>query len=319
MATQYYYNVPVGTYSLTNFQVPSGYERDYDGVYEIVIADGGLYGIDDGLHLLNTQAGVDVVVQPEGAPGVQLTFAEITTPGTTTVQAIAAGDAPTLPTGFSVDGAVYFEISTTAEFTGAITLCLPYNPADFTNPADARLFHGEDGVWVDVTTSNDGAGTICGSITSFSPFAIAEPAITTPQLIISGFGPPVSNNGWNEVNPGSTVPLKFSVTKNGVPQTDRGVIGSVLVYEVRCSNPDMMLGTPVDITGAVKRTGSSFHVNWKTPLLPGRCYEVIATTSDGHSTSAFFSLKGSLSTGNLVVSILATLLHLFHAPGYWGN
>lgn len=292
METQTYYNVPNGIYTLTSFQNPNGYVRD-DGSSDPIaleVQGGGPVVVNIVFRAENSQPGTDVLVEPANAPGVQITFSEITTAGNTTVDVIAIDDAPTLPAGFSVDGALFFEISTTAGFSGAITLCLPYDASAFPNPAELRLLHGENGDWVDVTTSNDGAGTICGSVTSFSPFAIAEPAISAPPLVFSGFDSPVSNSGWNTAKGGSNVPLKFSVTQGGAPQTSLSVISSVVVSSVSCSDPAVVLaGAPTDITGSLKRTGSSFHLNWKTPKAKG-CYQVVITAADGTTLTALFKL-----------------------------
>ncbi len=111
----------------------------------------------------NTPPGTNVAVSP--APGVTVTFATVTTAGDTT----ATQGGPLPPTGFAVDG-VEYDISTTAAFTGSITICLPYNPTVDPTP---HIFHFDGTAWNDVTTSTDTtAHIVCGSVTSLSPFGV---------------------------------------------------------------------------------------------------------------------------------------------------
>ena len=65
--------------------------------------------------------------------------------------------------------------STTATFSGEVTLCFTY-PDSYRNESQLKLMHREaSGTWVNVTTSLDVAtNTICGKVTSFSPFIVAE-------------------------------------------------------------------------------------------------------------------------------------------------
>ena len=78
----------------------------------------------------------------------------------------------------------YFDLDTTATFTGAIEICIDYSGISYGGPAsDLALFHDEGGGWVDVTTTNDlPSMIICGSVTSFSFFALFEPAASVPSL-----------------------------------------------------------------------------------------------------------------------------------------
>src|SRR5262249_437596 len=80
-----------------------------------------------------------------------------------------------------------------------------------------RLFHYQGGAWVDVTTSlSTATSTICGSVTSFSPFAIFESAYTAAvQQPINADGSSVFN-----ANRGAG-PIKFTLTTNGIPTFQR--------------------------------------------------------------------------------------------------
>lgn len=85
--------------------------------------------------------------------------------------------------------AAFFDLSTTAAFSGPVTICGHYDDAEVSPPGgngivdgttvaetSLRILHKATGSdeFVDVTTSRDTvANTICGEVTSFSPFVIA--------------------------------------------------------------------------------------------------------------------------------------------------
>lgn len=124
----------------------------------------------------NTSPGVDVVVDVD--ENISLTFGEVTSPGITTVTVQAGG--PPAPGGFNVvpiGRPVYYDIETTAGFTGDITVCFTYDEADVSGPESGLvLFHweGDPLVSVDITSSVDTvANVICGVTSSLSPFALS--------------------------------------------------------------------------------------------------------------------------------------------------
>jgi hypothetical protein len=130
---------------------------------------------------INTPAGSNVLVQPvdlaTGKTPVTLTFSTVTEGGVTGLVTRSAGPPP--PTGFKLGNPLtYYDLATTASFTGFVTVCINYTGIAFDNEASLKLFHFEDPNWVDATVSLDTAThTICGSVTSLSPFAIVEPEI----------------------------------------------------------------------------------------------------------------------------------------------
>src|SRR5438128_982013 len=133
----------------------------------------------------NTPTGSNVTV-PLGVPlgQVTVTFADVTAAGNTTLTTSSAGPSPPTPSGFKLGTPpTYYDLTTTAVFTPPVTVCISYAAITFNRPP--RLFHFETNTnpppaqdWVDVTTSVDTATQIiCGRVTSFSTFAIFEPAI----------------------------------------------------------------------------------------------------------------------------------------------
>jgi probable HAF family extracellular repeat protein len=106
-----------------------------------------------------------------------LTFSDITSGGSTSSAPITPESLDlTQPGNFSIANTTAFEIFTTAQFTGPITLCFNmssvYDPDAF---AALGILHGEAGAWVDRTVSRDFAtGQLCARVTSLSPFVIAR-------------------------------------------------------------------------------------------------------------------------------------------------
>src|SRR5206468_952246 len=123
----------------------------------------------------NTTVGANVTVQ---LGQVTLTFANVTAAGDTTLTTSAEGPAP--PTGFKLGNPpTYYNLATTASFSGSVTVCTNYTGIAFDNEASLKLSHFVDPNWVDATpvSLDTATHTICGSVTSLSPFAIFEPAI----------------------------------------------------------------------------------------------------------------------------------------------
>ena len=127
---------------------------------------------------LNTPEGDDVEVTPVGArtetTPVTVTFDQVTGAGKTSLTTSSSGPPP--PLGFKLgDPTTYYELTTSAEFSGAIEVCIDYSGVSVGNEANLELFHFEGGVPVDVTSSLDTDNDIiCGTATSLSPFAIFE-------------------------------------------------------------------------------------------------------------------------------------------------
>jgi hypothetical protein len=157
----------------------------------------------------NTPTGARVLIQP--TTNVSLTFDDVTSTGTTAVTQASVGPSP--PSGFSLGiPATYYDITTTASFSGSVTVCLSYRAVTFPLGAP-QLLHYENGAWTNVTTSVDTANQIvCGSVTSFSPFAVFS-ASYVPSV-----QPPIATNGSSILKASrGVVPVKFALTLSGEP------------------------------------------------------------------------------------------------------
>jgi hypothetical protein len=129
----------------------------------------------------NTVVGSNVVARPvdpaTGMSPVTLTFQTVTRTGNTTLTTSGTGSPP--PAGFALGNPpTYYDLSTTAGFSGPVTVCIDYSGVSFTNPSQLKLTHFEGGTWVNRTVSLDTVNRIiCANVTSLSPFAVFERAI----------------------------------------------------------------------------------------------------------------------------------------------
>jgi hypothetical protein len=159
-------------------------------------------------HLVgNTPVGTNVRVVPvdttTGTTPASITFSAVTQAGTTALATSSAGAPP--PTGFEIGNPpVYFDLSTTALFTGVATVCINYSGISFTQPP--QLFHLQSGAWVDVTTSVDTTNlVVCGAVSSFSPFALFQPALFSTTTTISAPGVTYGTPAMVAVSVGSSI------------------------------------------------------------------------------------------------------------------
>jgi putative Ig domain-containing protein len=239
-----------------------------------------------------TPVGQNVVVAPEVPEGqgpITLSFGEITSAGTTTVTVLDPSEVPP-PGNIQVAGVIY-EVTTTATYQGLITLCFSYAGIDF-GDATPRLFHFENDVWVDVTTTVDAATeTICGATSTLSPFAVL-----VSDVVRTGFYNPINpiSGFLNTVNGGRTVPLKFNVYVNGIEKTNTDGL-SLRQQMIPCdaSAPQDPV-EPAAVTGGTQLVYGDgyFKFNWKVPNTPGYCFMIRMTTEqDGLALTARFKVR----------------------------
>ena len=207
----------------------------------------------------------------------------------------ASNAGPTEPEGFSFGSPpLYYDVDTTATFTGTVELCFHWAEGDIANEANVRLFHYENGAWVDVTKSvNTDANTVCGDVTSLSPFAVAE--------IKYGFEllPPIKADGSSILKTGRVLPLKIRLT---LP--DGSVAADVPVRLQLFKTSDTVSGTEeveIDPASAGQANtddffrydpdSGSYLYNLSTQGFTEGTYRVLALPDDGSVHEVIFSLR----------------------------
>jgi alpha-tubulin suppressor-like RCC1 family protein len=254
---------------------------------------------------------------------VTMTFSSVTGAGVTTVQTVAEGSPAfvPLPSSFSLgDPPIYYEITTTATFSGPLEICLSY--AVETAGGDApRLLHYTNNEWEDVTTSvNTQEGIVCGQVSSLSPLALGfsnNPISCLPSTALR-LGPRI-NRRFVHGTSGKSVTVMYMLsvkgTFKGLNATDMGVQvtlpAGATVKGVRPSS-----GKGQKAGGARVTVGAS-SVTWYPLTLKGtrmRAFKVKAVLSPPFNPSAgplrfrgelFQQTSGlcPLPAGDVVVSI----------------
>jgi hypothetical protein len=134
---------------------------------------------------VTTPAGADVSLSLGG--GVSLEYERVTAAGVTQLHYINPGVA--IPSGYTLFGATpaYFDITTTAQLSGTLRLCLVYDEASLPqgmSEDELRLLHFLGDHWEEVpTTVFADENRICGLVQSLSPFALVVPSGSVPVLV----------------------------------------------------------------------------------------------------------------------------------------
>ncbi|MBT2553119.1 PxKF domain-containing protein [Arthrobacter sp. ISL-5] len=110
-----------------------------------------------------------------------------------------------------------------------------------------------------------------------------------------GFYQPIDMGSvLNTVKAGSTVPAKFEVFAGTTELTDTSIV-KMGVRQITCSPLAIQDGIEITATGNTSlrydSTGGQYIYNWKTPNMPGICFQLSMTSADGSHIDANFKLK----------------------------
>jgi hypothetical protein len=246
---------------------------------------------------MGTDVGVSPVDSATGSQPVTFSFDAVTAGGTTTVTTSSIGPAPS---GFELNG-TYYGLSTTATFSGAVTVCISYEYVE--DDPLLSLYHFEGGAWQDITTSSD-PGVVCGETTSFSPFALGVPT-APPTYPFGGFYAPVSNTKVNTELAGSIVPFRFSLGGDQGKQVITSVVSGVSACAVGATPGSPVAATaPLGVKLQYAKGSGTYWWFWQTKSSwAGTCRTFVMTLDDGTSHSATFKFQ-KLTLGNLLRAIL---------------
>jgi len=134
----------------------------------------------------NTPQGENIEVSLEF--NVVITFSEVISRGTTTLTMSDEGPPPTI--GLQLYSSQYYEITTTATYSGPITICINYDDSDLTpeQENELQLMHYDEELaqWVVITTVlNTELNKIYGETNLLSLFGLMYD-ITPPEVSVSG-------------------------------------------------------------------------------------------------------------------------------------
>ena len=236
----------------------------------------------------NTPSGSNVDVPLLGGldttGGLELTFDTVTADGDTTATTTTTGPEP--PSNYRLVGD-YYDISTTATFSGPVTVCVVYDETDVLASEELLELRHHDGVsLIDITTTLDSdTNVICGESTSFSLFAVLEPV----DLSVGGITGEVK---WNDspVDPawlnGGRVDLAPLFGTSAIA-TD----GTYFITDIAAQTytPELIVRGAVLATGPSKqvRTGRTSVSNINTTNVAGKV------------TATSLTMNGVLVNGNL--------------------
>jgi hypothetical protein len=264
--------------------VPRPQDGDLDSVSR---CDIGAYEADAG-----TQTGSLVEVQPvdstTGATPVTVTFDAVTSGGNTSLGTSDSGNPP--PSGFKLGTPpTYYDIGTSAVFTGSAEICIHYGDVSFNKESKLKLFHFEAGQWIDRTTSLDTVNdVICGSVTSFSSFGLFEEEDSCGDGVVD------EDEDCDDANEddGDCCSNECQFTTNGCDDASACTLNDVCASGV-------CVGTPLVCDDGIACTIDSCLPESGCAAAPVACGGLLATISGGPGDDVL--------TGNSVANVIAGL------------
>jgi len=208
-----------------------------------------------------------------------ITFPSVSSAGYTS--ATISTDGPKPPAGLQFGNPpIYYDISTTATYTPPVTVCITYDPKQYTDPSTARLLHWENGEWMDVTTSHDVANhNICGQVNSLSPFAIMELDKIPPVITSASANPSVL---WPANHKMVDVTVSYNVDDNSTSKSN-------IKCDLSVKSNEPINGTGDGDTAPDWVIVDSNHVKLRAERAgygKGRVYTITITCTDGTGNSS---------------------------------
>jgi len=218
----------------------------------------------------NTPVGSDVTVSLDSGT---VNFPDVNQSGTTTMTTSTENPVEPTPSDFYVIESYFYDITTTATYSGNVTVGISYDEAQVSNEEGLRLFHWNGSEWEDVTTSVDTVGNIVyGEVTSLSPFFLGEPTVLpiadagVPYLVQVGCS--VDLDGSASYHPDGTIvsyDWSFGDNTTGTGVSVPHVYTAVGIYDVNLTVTDDRGAQSSDTIMAVvydPATGSATGGGW---------------------------------------------------------
>jgi hypothetical protein len=189
---------------------------------------------------------------------------------------------------------------------------------DLTNPVAtfdsvlADAYFGSLGSQPTCTATDAGSGPAGCTVAGYSPNVgthtltaaakdnAGRTSVTTHTYTVKawdpkGFYQPIDMGGvLNTVKAGSTVPAKFELFAGATEMTDISLV-KMSVRQIQCNPLAAQDSIEITATGNTSlrydSTGGQYIYNWKTPNIPGSCFQLSMTSADGSHIDANFKLK----------------------------
>jgi hypothetical protein len=284
-----FYESAAGGFDVSSSQaLAGGHFIAYGGAFSV----GPTFPATQNIQLIptvNTPSGTNVVVQTSST---SLTFPTVSQGGTTSVTTGSSGPPP--PSGFQLGNPpTYYDVTTTAVFSGSPTVCINYSGVNFTDPTQLVILHYDTmvGSWTELsTTVNVATNTACATTSSFSPFAVVQRAYAAQ------IQQPINPDGSSVFSiKRGVVPVKFTLSYGAVATCK---LPSATISVVRTAGG---VTGPVDegVYVAASDSGSSFRID------AGSCqyvYNVGATSLGKGTYRVNISISGRV-VGNAILGL----------------
>jgi len=281
------------------------------------------YEINDYSFGNNVPTGNVITVKPSNE--VSIVFETVYIAGTVDVK---TSTNISFPVNFRIITGASYEITTTAGYSGPVTVCLDYSEAalaDKNNEANIKLFHHNGQNWEDITTSVDTVNSrVCGVTDSFSPFVLAEPVTKTYSITASA-----GSNG--SISPAGDVIVPqygdqtftfapdpgYKVSYFSVNGINRGSEDSYILSNVKMNQTIAVYFTKLTYTitastttgGTISYLGDKVYTHGSTPsyaITPAAGYSIEDVLVDGQSVGKVTSYTfPSLDAGHTIEAVFA--------------
>ncbi len=218
-------------------------------------------------------ANVTVAAGTIASTNISVGFPDVTIPGYTYASWIDPDSASALPNGYQITDNLAFDITTTATFTGPATVCFQNLGIDPVAFSTLRVLHNPGTGFVDETilsgpnAPNPITQTICASVTSFSPFALANLLDITPPTVVA----PAPTSAPTDINCQAPVPnvlLHTSASDNS---------GSVNLQQSPIAGTIVGAGPHTITVTAIDPSGNSSTATTTFTVIPGPSFTVSLT------------------------------------------
>ena len=141
--------------------------------------------------------------------------------------------------------------------------------------------------------STDSAGNVQTTPDSHT-FTVTN--VSGGVYVFEGFFQPIDNAILNKANAGSTIPVKWRITLNGVPVSDPNSFVALTSRVVDCGTLTGVAADEIETyttNSGLQYTGNgNWHFNWKTPKsYANQCRIMTLTLNDGSTHDADFKFK----------------------------